>query len=122
MPIIQALQMIHLYLHVPLMEYAPLTWAGAAQSHLSRLDMVQRKAMKIIGRGTLLDSLNVRRAVCGLTYLYKLFVLSGPSRLKDVLPPFRDIPPATTRTRSQSVAAANCHSFFTCDRLFCQIT
>ena len=70
----------------PLLEYAPLAWLGAAQTHLVRLDRVQQKAMKLIGPGTLLQSLSLRRMVAATTYLYKLHYTTDPPQLTQLLP------------------------------------
>ena len=71
----------------PVLEYSPLVWMGAAQSHLARLDRVQHRAMRIIGHHVLLPSLAMRRHVAGLTYMFKLHCLAGPERLVNLLPP-----------------------------------
>ncbi|XP_065186110.1 uncharacterized protein LOC135816933 [Sycon ciliatum] len=71
----------------PVLEYAPLVWMGACQTHLDHLDRVQRRALDIIGPGTLLDYLSLRRSVAGLTYLYKLRSTDGPAQLTAMLPP-----------------------------------
>ena len=60
----------------PVLEYCPLVWSGAADYHLARLDRIQRRALKLIGPGTIVDSLALRRTVSGLCLLFKL--LSGP--------------------------------------------
>ena len=52
----------------PVLEYASLVWMGAAPSHLSRLDSIQRRALRIIGPETELQSLSLRRYVAALTY------------------------------------------------------
>ena len=65
----------------PVLEYAPLTWMGAANSHLQSLDRVQRKALAIIGPDALLQSLAARRQVYALTYMYKLMCLMCSSQL-----------------------------------------
>ena len=60
----------------PMLEYYPLVWSGAADGHLRRLDKVQKRALSLLGQGTIVDSLVLRRTVSGLCSLYKL--LSGP--------------------------------------------
>ena len=45
---------------------------GAAKSHLSTLDRVQRSALHIFGPGILVQNLQVRRTVAALAYMYKL--------------------------------------------------
>ena len=71
----------------PMLEYCPLVWSGAADSHLRRLDKVQKRALSLLGQGTIVDSLVLRRTVSGLCFLYKL--LSGPRlpTLDALLPP-----------------------------------
>ena len=63
-----------------------LAWLGAAQTHLVRLDRVQQKAMKLVGPGTLLQSLSLRRMVAATTYLYKLHYTADPPQLTQLLP------------------------------------
>ena len=65
----------------------PLVWIGAAQSHLQALDLIQRKAMKIIGYQTRLLTLATCRLVSSLTYFYKPKCISGPAQLKSMVPP-----------------------------------
>eukprot|EP00117_Sycon_ciliatum_P031201 scpid26526/ scgid24448/ RNA-directed DNA polymerase from mobile element jockey; Reverse transcriptase len=87
----------------PILEYAPLAWLGAAQTHLGKLDTAQRKAMQMIGPTTVLQSLRARRTVAGLSYLYKVVNCKGPPRLTRMRPPPK--PRAdTVRTRQQHYA------------------
>ena len=58
-----------------MLECCPLVWSGAADGHLRRLDKVQERALSLLGQGTIVDSLVLRRTVSGLCFLYKL--LSG---------------------------------------------
>ena len=82
----------------PTMEYCPLVWMGAADTHLARLDRVQHHALKLISRGTAIDSLAVRRSVAGLTLLYKLhYKLSSPALLSLLPSPAPE--PRLPRTR-----------------------
>ena len=46
----------------PVLEHAPLVWLGAAPTHLSRLDHVQHRALRLIGGDVVLQSLGLRRA------------------------------------------------------------
>eukprot|EP00117_Sycon_ciliatum_P049752 scpid9142/ scgid35229/ RNA-directed DNA polymerase from mobile element jockey; Reverse transcriptase len=71
----------------PVLEYCPLVWLGAPPSHLAKLDQIQRRAIHIIGSGSWLPSLSLRRTVASLAYLYKLFCLDADSPLKKILPP-----------------------------------
>ena len=91
----------------PLMEYCPLVWSGAAPSHLARLDKVQKRALALMGPGTITDSLALRRAVSGLSLLYKL--MCGPRLpcMAELLPAVAD--PSNPRTRQQfQVARGHC--------------
>ena len=60
----------------PMLKYCPLVWSGAADGNLRRLDKVQKRALSLLGQGTIVDSLVLRRTVSGLCFLYKL--LSAP--------------------------------------------
>ena len=84
----------------PVLEYCPLVWMGAASSHLAKLDKVQQRAMRMIGPGTLLPSLEIRRTVAALSYLYKLQYITGPSQLTDLVPPFAG--PAVSASKDTS--------------------
>ena len=80
--------MVYQALIRPCLEYAHLTWMGAAPSHLEHLDAVQRAAAHLIGEdGLELDSLDHRRRVGALTYLYKLRCWTPPARLQNLVPP-----------------------------------
>ena len=76
---------------------------GAAKSHLQQLDRVQRKALSILGPNAVLQSLQARRTVYALAYLFKLMTLQGPPQLLALVPP-RLSPPTERRTRAQHVA------------------
>ena len=82
----------------PLLEYAHLAWIGAAKSHLQQLDRVQRRALHILGPGIVLQSLEARRMVGALTYLYKLMCPESPRMLTSLVPPLQP-PPTCPRTR-----------------------
>ena len=71
----------------PVLEYGMLTWMGASQTTLRQLANVQRRALHVIGPGSFLPSLEVRRAVAALCFLYKLHYLPGPAILTQLLPP-----------------------------------
>ena len=63
----------------PRLEYGSLAWMGAAQTNLKRLDRVQEAAAFIIGaEADTLDSLEHRRSVGALAYLYKLQSWDAP--------------------------------------------
>ena len=91
----------------PVHEYCPLVWSGAAACHLERLDKVQKRSLSLIGEGTIIDSLTLRRTVSALCLLYKL--LSGP-RLTALQPllPAQLTPVDNPRTRHQ---LSESHSF-----------
>ena len=40
----------------PMLEYCTLVWSGAADGHLRRLDKVQKRALSLLGQGTIVDS------------------------------------------------------------------
>ena len=73
----------------PMLEYCPLVWSGAASCYLERPEKVQKRALSLIGAGTIIDidSLALRRTVSALCLLYK--VLSS-ARLTTLQP----LPPA----------------------------
>ena len=93
----------------PRLEYAHLCWMGAADSHLAKLDDVQNAAIRLLGPDAPpLDSLDHRRRVGALTYLYKLQCWDCPSRLQDLVPP--PLPYPEGRTRAQRDAQITWHS------------
>ena len=61
----------------PVLEYGMLVWMSAAPTTLARLTAIQRPALHIIGDGSYLPSLDIRRTVAGLCFLYKLHFLEG---------------------------------------------
>ena len=79
------------------LEYGMLTWMGASQTTLRQLATVQRRALHMIGPGSFLPSLEVRRAVAALCFLYKLHYLPGPAILTRLLPPPAPLPQRETR-------------------------
>ena len=87
----------------PIMEYCPLAWMGAAETHLQQLNRVQRRALHIIGAGTWLPSLTHRRLVAACTFLYKLFYLPPLSPLRSLLPPKAPVPSQPTRLATSSI-------------------
>lgn len=89
----------------PVMEYCPLVWMGAAATHLSRLDRVQRRALALIGQGAAMDTLAVRRQVAGLTMLYKLHHVTRPASLIALRPAQATQSAAAPRTRQQSAVS-----------------
>ena len=81
----------------PVLEYGMLTWMGASQTSLRQLANVQRRALHVIGPGSFLPSLEVRRAVAALCFLYRLHYLPGPAILTRLLPPPALLPQRETR-------------------------
>ena len=71
----------------PVLEYGMITWIGASQTTLRQIANVQRCALHVISPGSVLPSLEVRRAVAALCLLYKLHYLPGPAILTRLLPP-----------------------------------
>eukprot|EP00117_Sycon_ciliatum_P010660 scpid33236/ scgid4028/ RNA-directed DNA polymerase from mobile element jockey; Reverse transcriptase len=88
----------------PLLEYAPLAWSSAAATNMAQLDKVQQRALHFLGPGTILQSLQLRRMVAALSYLFKLHYIPGPPQVKAMLPPTK--PPAVasmcTRQKRQT--------------------
>ena len=86
----------------PRLESGSLAWMGAAQTNLKRLDRVQEAAALIIGAGAdTLDSLEHRRRVGALAYLYKLKSWDAPEKLRQMIPPKLERPPRG-RTRASA--------------------
>ena len=81
----------------PVLEYGILTWMGASQTTLRQLANVQLRALHVIGPGSFLPSLEIRRPVAALCFLYKLHYLPGPAILTRLLPPPAPLPQRETR-------------------------
>ena len=84
----------------PMMEYCPLVWSGFAACHFSSLEKAQIRALSLIGPGTIVDSLALRRTVSGLCFLYKLYCGPRLPSLQSLLPPPAERA-ANPRTRRQ---------------------
>ena len=83
---------------------------GAASTHLESLDAVQTSAENLIGAGgPELETLDHRRRVGALTYLYKLQCWNPPPRLQRLVPP-RLAQPPFGRTRAARQAHATWHA------------
>ena len=97
----------------PRLEYAPLAWMGAADSHLAGLDAVQADAARIIGPSAgSLESLDHRRRVGAHTYLYKLQCWDAPERLSRMIPEkLPRPPPGRTRLATHNHATWHPHKF-----------
>lgn len=87
----------------PVLEYCPLVWMGASDTALKRLDQIQLRALKVINPLAWLPSLNIRRTVSGLCYIYKLLSLPQGSPLVSLLPArvTRHVTGHCTRQQSQ---------------------
>ena len=88
------------------MEFSPLTWGGAAHTHLELLNKVQRRAERLIHGENIedsnLDNLQHRRDVSGLTVIYKVHALDV-----EHLRPLRQAPrPVPRLTRAATADAA----------------
>ena len=95
----------------PNLEYAHLAWMGSAPSNLRLLDEVQLTAEKIIGpSGPVLDTLEHRRKVGALTYLFKLHCWNAPPRMQRMIPPRLPRPPLG-RTRASRTAYESWHPY-----------
>ncbi len=93
------------------MEYAALSWGGAARTHLDILDKVQRRAHKLATNSRTanqelprMDTLQHRRDVGGLTVFYKANVKEIDHLAPLVLPP--QTPTYLTRTVEASQGEA----------------
>jgi len=97
----------------PRLEYAHLVWMGAADCHLAQLDAVQEEAARIIGpAASALDSLDHRRRVGALTYLYKLQCWDAPERLSRMVPEsLPRPPPGRTRLARNAYDTWHPHKF-----------
>ena len=95
-------------------EYCCLPWIRAPSACLDR---VQRKALHIIGHGAVLPSLQHRRTVAGLIFLYKLHCLPNNSPLKTLLPAQATIRPAVLHPTRLSSALSKSHPFTLSDGL-----
>ena len=79
-----------------LMEYCGPIWHSAPKTVLSKLDSIQRKACRLIGKNDdtfpelNIYSLDLRRNVSGLSQLHRMISGSAPSSLSFILPPFHE--------------------------------
>ena len=93
----------------PVLEHGMLVWMGASQTVLAQLDAVQRRALHLIRECAYLPSLELRRKVAALCYLYKIHYLTGPQMLTRMLPPSQAVPDHdqhSANTRQQARVAA----------------
>jgi hypothetical protein len=79
------------------MEYLSPIWTGSAGSSLAKLDSVQAKAMKLIGKteAAKLPLLSHRRAIAGLCALHRIVHNAAPVPVLTLCPPR-----ASTRSRA----------------------
>ena len=91
----------------PVLEYGMLVWMSAAPTTLARLTAIQRRALHIVGDGSYLPSLDIRRTVAGLCFLYKLHFVEGPEMVKAILPPSAAAPQCRMSTRETTRSAAH---------------
>ena len=75
------------------MEYSCLAWMNASSTTLRQLDVIQKKALRIIGVDEVLalqhhaiSKLSHRRTVAATTVLYKMHTPNCPVDLKALLP------------------------------------
>ena len=86
------------------MEFAPLTWGGAAPTHLGILDKMQRRAERLMYgdcSDSNLQSLQHRRDVGGLTTVYKIHV-KGAVHLQSLRQPALPAPRVTRATTADA--------------------
>ena len=94
------------------MEYASLSWMSASSTTLGLLDLIQRKALRIIGTSEVeartklnITSLHQRRQVAAATVLYKMHTSLCPPDLKALLPQ-----PYVVRRATRSSVSMPCHA------------
>ncbi|XP_065179969.1 uncharacterized protein LOC135810405 [Sycon ciliatum] len=92
----------------PILEYGMLVWMSAVPSTLAKLTAIQRRALHVIGDGCYLPSLDIRRSVAALCYLFKLHYLTGPDIITALLPPPAPAP-VRARTRASVRTIASHH-------------
>ena len=98
------------------MEYSPLTWGGAAPTHLGILDKMQRRVERLINgddRESNLQSLQHRRDVAGLTAIYKIQERDVP-HLRPLKQAARPVPRVTRAAAADTTCRAlreeRCHT------------
>ena len=60
---------------------------SAAPTTVARFTAIQRRGLRLIGDGAYIPSLDIRRMVGALCFLYKLHFSTGPDMLLTLLPP-----------------------------------
>ena len=86
------------------MEYASSAWMGAPPTSLSKLDAIQRRAVRIIGiseddgKNYQIQHLGHRRAVGAITLFHRMFYGEAPELLQHLLPDRMSIDPRLRRS------------------------
>jgi hypothetical protein len=89
----------------PCLEYCSNVWGGAAQTTLSYLDSIQRRAIRMINNPSLtndLDTLEHRRKVADLSIFYRYYHHDCSSEINALMPPSSNVPIRTTRQSSRA--------------------
>ena len=89
------------------MEYAPLSWGGAAPTHLALLDKVQRRAEQIIygDQESCLQPLQQRRDVAGMGAMFRIQHMNV-EHLQELRQPPRPVPRLTRQAARSAHALA----------------
>ena len=78
------------------MEYCGPIWYGASKSVLGKLDSIQRKSCKLLGKiGDMCPDLNLyslehHRTISGLCQIHRMVSGVAPSSVRQLLPPFME--------------------------------
>ena len=95
------------------MEFSPLSWGGAAPTHLALLDKVQRRAERLIygDEESTLQPLQARRDVAGMTVMFKIHV-QNVDHLQELRQPARVVPWLTRQAArsAHSLAQPRCNT------------
>lgn len=92
------------------MEYASTVWMGACPTVLSRLDSIQRRALKIINlpadalNRSQIQPLKLRREVGALTLLHRIYHKEAPTLLNSILPKHKEVQRVTRQSSTQHKA------------------
>ena len=92
----------------PVLEFSPLTWGGAAATHLGLLDKVQRRAERLINGEDAeeqLHTLQHRRDVAGLCVMYKIHEM-GVEHLSPLRQAPRPVPRVTRAAAADTTQRA----------------
>ena len=91
----------------PVLEYSVLTWMGAAESNLNKLDQVQARALRTCDKKVSIDSLCHGRKVSAASYLFKLKFMDPPELLRDLVPD--DAKPSARPARTRRAKEIELH-------------